>query len=124
MRDLRQSKLTYNEECVWWTRDERDKFVSSELVMKRNASGTFNAKEVNAENYQNNIVGGSFMFDKTTITLKTPDNINGIKQNDIVLFRGETWMVETAQRKKAKAQNSCFLKSDNCAHFWYLELRK
>lgn len=124
MIDLRQSRNTYWEEARWWSRDVRDMNESDELIMKRNESGRFKAKEIVAEQMSNNVVGGSFMIDKTTVTLKTPDNLTGIKNNDLVEFRGEKWIVIDAQKKKAKVQQTYFLKSECCSHLWYLELRK
>jgi len=124
MFDLFQSRAMYNEPCKWWTRDERDKFDSDELIMRRIPSGTFMAKEVTAEQRQNMVVSGVFMFDRSNITIKSPDNLEGIKENDIVLFRGEKWIVSSTQRSKSRMQNTFFASSKNCSHFWYLELRK
>ena len=124
MFDLFQSRATYNEPCKWWTRDERDKYTSDELIMRRIPSGVFVAKEVTAEQRQDMIISGTFLFDRSNITIKSPDNLNGIKQDDIVLFRNEKWLVVNVQKTKSKTQNTYFADSKNCSHYWYLELRK
>lgn len=122
--DLFQSRREYNEFCKWWSRNESDDFSSDELIMKRIPTGMFLAKEVSSENKQSDIISDSFMFDKTTITIKSPDNLNGLKQHDLILFRGEKWFVVTVQKSKAKIQNTFFANDKNCSHFWYIELRK
>lgn len=122
--DLMQSRNTYNETCKWWTRNEDDEYTSDELVMKRVPSGHFQAKEINPESKQNRIVGNAFMFDRTNITIKSPDNLEKIKNNDIVLFRGEKWIVSSVQKTKARAQRTFFALDKHISHYWYLELRK
>lgn len=122
--DLLQSRNTYNEPCKWWSRLETDKNESDEIIMSRLVSGTFCAKEVNPESKQNTIVGGAFMFDKTTATIKTPDDVTGIKNNDLVLYQGEKWIVVSAQRKVARNQQTYFVQNKHCSNYWYIELRK
>ena len=122
--DLFQSRRNYNEPCKWWSRDERDELESNELIMKRIPSGTFWAKEVSPESLQNIQIGNTFMFDKTNITIKTPDNIFGLKNNDVVLFRDELWIVINVQKTKARMQQTQFAIEKNCSHYWYIELRK
>ena len=119
-----QSRNTYNETCKWWGRNEDDEYTSDELVMKRVPSGTFQAKEINPESKQNRIIGNSFMFDRTNITIKSPDDLGNIKNNDLVLFRGEKWIVVSVQRTKARAQRTFFALDKNISHYWYIELRK
>ena len=122
--DLLQSRNTYNEICKWWSRLETEANDSDELIMSRLPSGVFCAKEVNPENKQNTIVGGAFMFDKTTVTIKTPDNIIGLKNNDLVLYQGEKWIVMNVQKRIAHNQQSYFANNKHCSHFSYIELRK
>lgn len=124
MFDLFQSRRTYNEPCKWWSRDERDQNESDELVMKRIPSGSFFAKETNPVSDQNTIIGGTVMFDKSTVTIKTPDNVVGLKNNDIVSYRGEKWMVVSVQTRLARNQNTYFAKNELCSHYTYIELRK
>lgn len=124
MIDRFQSHATYNEKCRWWARNENDDYPPEELVMKRIASGSFWAKEVSPASLRNNILGGVFLFDNTHITIKSPDNLANIKSEDLVLFRGEYWLVVSVQRSKARNQNTYFGKDKDCSHYWYLELRK
>lgn len=124
MFDLFQSRRGYNEYCKWWSQNESEEISFDKLVSKRVPSGCFYAKEVNPETSQNAIIGGTFMFDKTTITIKTPDNVLGIKNNDIVLFRGEKWIVIDVQKRQSHLQQSEFANDENVSHYWYISLRK
>lgn len=122
--DIFQSRRTYYDLCKWWTRDESDKYNSNELIMKRAPDGVFYAKEVSGQVESQNIVGGLFMFDSTSVTLKTPDDITGIKKNSIVEYQGEMWVVDSIQKQRGKKQNSMFMGGNDISHYWYLQLRK
>ncbi len=122
--DLFQSRRNYNEQCRWWTRNEGDNIEENELRYKRVPSGYFNAREVNAEANDKNVIGGIFMVDRTQVTIESPDNLSTIKANDIVEYQDELWRVENCQKKKARIQNSEFANANNVSHNWYLSLIK
>lgn len=122
--DIFQSRRNYNEPCRWWSRSDDDQYSDDELIMRRVPTGTFMAKEVSAEQIQDVVIANAFMFEKNTITLKTPDNLDGIKNHDLVEYQGEKWVIENVQKSKAKIQNTQYAINKNCSHYWYLELRK
>lgn len=122
--DLFQSRRNYNEPCRWWTRREEDGYDSDEIIMQRVPSGKFDAKEVTAEQNQHNIIGDTFMVDRTSVTIKTPDDVYGLKDNDLVEYQGEKWLVQSVQKGKFRSQSTLFATDKNCSHFWYIELRK
>lgn len=122
--DFYNSRATYNEKCRFWHRNENDEVDPDELRIKRVADGSFLAKEVAPLRTQNIQVGGVFMFEKDTITIKSPDNLSGIKSEDLVEFRGEMWRVIDVQMSKSRNQNTFYGKDSKCSHYWYLELRK
>jgi len=124
MYDKCQSHAGYNEKGRWWHRNENDEIETDELIMERVPSGSFWAKEVTPKRTENVQVGGVFVFEKDTITIKSPDNLSQIASEDLVEFRGEKWRVNNVQRSKAKNQYTFFGKDMNCSHYWYLELRK
>ena len=124
MFDLFQSRRNYNEPCKWWSRNESEDNSSDELIMKRIPTGTFMAKEITAENMQNTQIGNTFMFDRTNITIQTPDDVYGIKNNDLVLYQDEKWIVINVSKRKARMQQSQFASDRYCSHYWYIELRK
>lgn len=133
--DLFQSRRNYNEKCVWWSRDERNEYLeddlgnieisnSDELIMRRTPSGYFMAKQENAVMKRENTLYNIYSTEKTTTTVKTPDNVEGIKQKDLVLFRGEKWIVAGVQKVQARVQQREFASDKNCSHYYYIELRK
>lgn len=124
--DLFQSRRNYNEYCRWWSRNESDEDEHGDdaLIMKRVPTGSFMAKEVSPEQLKAQTIAGSFVYDENFVTIKTPDNISGIKAKDLVEFRGEKWFVDNVQKSKAKMQNTHYASDRNCSHFWYLDLRK
>lgn len=124
MIDLRQSRKGYRERCRWWTRTEDDEDTPDELIMKRIPSGEFMAREENPESLRNNIVGGVFLIDNTHVTIKSPDNLEAIKSEDIVEYMGQKWRVTSVQRTKSQVRNTDFGSINNYQHYWYVELRK
>lgn len=122
--DLFQSRTTYNERCRWWSVKDEDGQESSDLVMKRIPSGSFMAKEIAPESDQDSIIGGIFLVEKTTTSIKTPDDVYGLKKNDLVEFQGERWIVTNVQKSKAKVQNTVYANDRHCSHFFYIELRR
>ena len=122
--NLFQSRRGYNEWCKWWSRNEDDDFSVDELVMNRVPSGHFMAREENPETSRDNILAGVFSVERNTITIRTPDDIYGIKAKDIVLFRGEKWFVVSIQKIKARAQQSEYTSDRNRSHYWFIELRR
>ena len=130
--DLFQSRRNYNEKCRWWVRNEDEKYEENTLVYKRVPDGQFWTKEITAEADNNNVVGGDFFTDKTSVTLETPDNLysvqehvkNHIKSEVLVDYQGELWRVTDVQMRKARIQNSEFGKPTKVSHKWYLTLIK
>lgn len=122
--DIFQSRRNYNICCRWWSRAQYADIEEDELVYNRVPSGTFWAKEVNAEATTDNVIGGVFMLERTTVTIKSPDDLSPIKSKDLVEYQGEKWVVVSVQKSKAKVQNTYYAEDKNCSHFWYLELRK
>lgn len=122
--DIFQSRRNYNEPCRWWSRNENDDYEDDDLIMKRVPTGTFMAKEVSPEQIQDTVVANTFMFEKNMITIKSPDNLFGIKSKDLIEFQGEKWIVVNVQKSKAKLQNTQYASNRYCSHFWFLELRK
>ena len=122
--DIFQSRRNYNETCRWWSRIEEDENTSDELISKRVASGTFCAKEMSPMQLMNMNLDGVFRIDSTHTTIKSPDNLEGVKADDLVEYQGEMWRVDDIQKSKAKMQNTLYASDRNCSHFWYVSLRK
>lgn len=129
--DLFQSRRNMNEECRWWSRNESDDIDEDELVYKRVPRGFFMAKEVNSEAQDDNVIGGIFMTDKTSVTIMSNDDLSDLfnEQQDIrnrvlVEYQDEIWRVDNVQKRKARIQNTEFAKTSRVSHYWYLSLIK
>ena len=122
--DVWVSHKGYNEYCKWWERDEDDENDSDELIMKREPSGFFYAKEQVAESADSSIIGGKFLLDRNRITIKTRDNVQGIKNNCLVLFQNEVWIVDVVQRKHLRSGNTEFAKEEDATNIWFIQMRK
>ena len=132
--DLFQSRRNQNEYCRWWGRKERDSsgdFEEDILVYKNVPSGFFYAKEISGEAQDDNVIGGIFMTDKTSVTIMSSDDLSDlynvkqdIRNRVLVEYQGELWRVDNVQKRKAKIQNTEFGKTNYCSHYWYLSLIK
>ncbi len=122
--DLSKSRRDYHVFCRYWKRNESDEYTPDELIYKRIPSGSFWAKEMSPEQDRDNIIGGVFNFDSTHITIKSPDNCDGLDSKDLVEYEGEYWMVVSVQKTKARIGNKMYAKDKYCSHYWYIELRK
>ena len=129
--DLFQSRRNMNEQCRWWSRNESDEVPDGELRYKRVPRGYFAAKEVNAEVQDDNIIGGVFMTDKTSVTIMSSDDLSDlynetqdIKNKVLVEYQGDIWRCDSVQVRKARIQNTEFGKANKVSHYWYLSLIK
>ena len=129
--DLFQSRRNRNERCRWWARNEADEYEEDELIYQRVPSGYFYASEVNAETQDDNIIGGIFNTDKTSVVIMSPDDLSSlysvqqdIRNKVIVQYQGELWRVDNVQKRKARIQNSEFGRIASISHYWYLSLIK
>lgn len=129
--DLFQSRRNQNERCRWWSREESEDYEEDELIFKRIPSGTFYAKEVNAETQDDNVLANVFMLDKTSVTIMSSDDLTSlynqkldIRNKVIVEYQGEIWRVDNVQKRKARIQNTEFGRADRVSHYWYLSLIK
>ena len=120
--DLFRSRRGFNEYCKWWT--YKKDVDPAELIHKQKPAGTFYAKEISAETYNDNVLGGVFHFDRTTTIIQSPDDLGKIKNNDVILYQGEIWFVKDVQKRKFRIQSTEFATDRNCSHNWYIEIRK
>ena len=129
--DLFQSRRNFNEECRWWSRNEKDEYEEDELLYKRTPRGHFWAKEVNAEVQDDNIIANFFAADKTSVTIMSSDDLSDLYNDEqdvqnrvLVEYQGKIWRVENVQKRKARIQNTEFGKVEESSHYWYLSLIK
>lgn len=104
--DMFTSRRTCYNICYYWNVEQDNNIVNrEEIVRKRNPSGHFYAKEESDENDSLNVVNGSIMFERKNISLKTYDDIQGLKRGDFVSYEENIWMVDFIGRKKVRRQS-------------------
>ena len=121
--DLNRSRRRCYERCQWWSRDNHSE-DNSELIIKKNPDGIFYAMENSPVTRDNNIVGGNFMMDRVMVSIFSPDDCSKLKQNDIVLYEGELWMVVDCQVTKFRKSNSEFANNNATSHNYFIRLRR
>lgn len=122
MIDLETSRRDMFDLCTYWSQNDNQNLVSlDQLVHNKKPTGEFYAKEENSLSVQNQVVGGSFMFEETTVTLKTNDDVHLLRQNDVVFYDNKYYRVESIQQVKVRKQRQ-YLKSNYSAST-YISLR-
>lgn len=121
MRDLFTSRREYFERCVYWALDEEEYIKDNEIAYQMLPTGFFNAKQVSGEENTPQVVGGAFMFDSNTITLKTNDYIEDIKKNFLVEYKEEVWRVVNVQKVPIRKENQFHNK---IKYTYYLRLKR
>lgn len=116
------SRRTCFNRCEYWSQ-ERGKDIANreELARKVRPSGFFMAKEVSNINEDPQIVGGSMMFERKTVTLKTYDNIEDVKRDDFVSYDCHIWSISSMNKKKVRRQSQFGV---NTPYIYYVELRR
>lgn len=121
MRDLFTNRRDYFERCTYWALDEEDYVKNNEMVYEMTPTGFFNAKQITGEDNSPQVVGGTFMFDSSSITLKTNDYIEDIKQNYLVEYKNEIWRVTNVQKTPIKKENQFH---NQIRYTYYLRLKR
>lgn len=100
MIDLWSSRRDCFKECTYWAQMNYEDIVPiNEMVHESVPTGHFFAKEVNSYTTEVQVSTESFMAEKNNITIMTRDDVEGLKQNDLVEYEDELWRVENVQRE-------------------------
>ena len=103
--DLFTSRRTCYEQCYYWNYEKNKDVVDrEELCRKVEPTGMFSAKEYNEESENYNVINNAFMFDRTSISLKTYDDISEMENKDIVKYDNRIWSVVSIRKKKLRRQ--------------------
>lgn len=119
--DIYHSRRTNWHECLYWAREERSGVSPSEWVLKNRATGSFYAKEVNAQYGQMNQISNVFAFDRNGITLETDDDIRGIQRGWLVEYNGKAWIVQDIQEVPHRKESAM---SVDIEYKYYINLRR
>lgn len=93
--DIYHSRRAKFNRCEFYTRNEDEDI--EKLVMKKYPDGIFYAVEITPLRNDKNEIGGVLRFDNNQITLKTGDDVNKLKADDIVRYRNNIWRVVDKQ---------------------------
>lgn len=112
------SRRTEFDECYYWKRNDKEKDLD-DYVHENQYTGKFYAKEITPMMKKKNIISGVFMFDSSSITLKTSDNVD-IDAGDIVKYEDKYWTVVDVQEVEIH-KNTQFMKQVD--YRTYIQLR-
>lgn len=112
---MTRSHRTFFDNCKWWSRTTFGGSVDfSKMVHENEPTGHFTAKEGSdmtgsgtqyTEGYR---PMGKFRFANQNVTIMTNDDVQGLMQDDIVLYHGELWIVAAPIRKIPHNRSSQF----------------
>lgn len=94
------TRRDYTEQAKFWSNVLNKN--SNEITKSNIPTGLFMCKQVNATAYRHDDIGNKFRYAEQTLSISTMDNVNKLKVDDIVKFRGEFYRVETIQKVPQK----------------------
>lgn len=122
LAEMFTSRRTTFEKCFFWSQERcRDNVKREEISRKIKPTGYFMAKDSSDENSTHQTVGGAFIFERNTITLKTYDDISNLEHDDFVKYDGRMWIVDDIRRKKNRRQSQF---GTATPYVYYISLRK
>ena len=98
--DIYASRRTRYEVCRSFRRDESSSIPPRELVMKSSPDRVFYASEESPKTNMGNSVQDMMVFDSSSITISTGDDVGELDARWVVEYGGEVWIVENVQRKR------------------------
>lgn len=110
--NLRHSRRTKPYRCAYW--NSKDGKPYDEVVFEANPDGIFYAEIVGSESNRDQPTAGVILFNSTTVTIRTDDEID-IKKGATVLFDERKWRAADVQRYPHKRENRLSRKG----HFGY-----
>lgn len=82
--------------CYYWKVKDTKEY--EKLIHENKPSGVFYASEVRAENYQRNVINGTFNFASSSFYIETYDSVEGIKANDLIKVEDIYYLVISVQK--------------------------
>lgn len=109
------------ERCTYWKVKEND-YHNNQIVYERNPDGFFFAKEINSYTNNNQVLADAFLTEEINITLESHDDLSNLKTNDLVLYDGEVFRVDSIQKVTVKKQR--MLMDHSLSFTYYISLRR
>lgn len=97
--DIYHSRRTNFKKCYFYVRDEKVNDLSK-YVLEKKPTGHFYAKLYSPNTRQNQDVVNTFRFSENQLTLVTEDDVDSLKENNIVLYDGKAYVVAQVQRQE------------------------
>ena len=92
--DLYQSRRAKFNRCVFYNCDPN---IDLELLYKKQPAGIFYAVEVSPKRQDGNNIGNGFRIDRNNITVETDDDVDNLANDNVVIFKGQKWIVVDIQ---------------------------
>lgn len=104
MLDLFTSRRTMHDKCNYWRRESNED-INALIHEINEPSGFFYAKQITSIQDMPQVLAGVFLFDSETVTIQSNDELDKLKRDDIVQFRGEIWRLEQIQATPIRINN-------------------
>ena len=89
-------------ECKYWYRSTFGKSVPTEdMVYQMTPSGVFYADEVGEYIYGDNRLG-AMVFNNNRVNIKTRDDVQLLKKNDLVFYHDRIWRVDDVRKRRIR----------------------
>lgn len=118
--DLYHSRRGNFKECYYYVRNEKINDLSK-FILQSKPVGMFYAKLFSPYSRQNQDVANVFRFSENQLTLETTDDVEDLKENNIVLYMGKPYVVLSVQREECLKESE-YLQEHYCKT--YIGLRK
>lgn len=115
------SRRTQFDICKFWKRNEENIGDSDKLIHNKKPDGLFFARLVNVKSKQEGNINGVILFSKDTTILYSTDDLKDLERGDLILFRGEMWLVESVQNQQITKESQYFKEE---SFVYYINLRK
>lgn len=119
LMDIFTSRRVEFDDCVFWKRDEEiSNFLEYDML---ESCATFSASQITSIEQMPQVVAGIFMFDSSTVTIKSYDDLSEMDFNDVVKFRGKFYRVESVQGVPTRKTNQF---TDAVGYTYYMRLKR
>lgn len=108
-------------ECQYWKVNNED-YQNDRIVYENEPSGFFRAKEVNSYNEDNQVLGEAFMVSQYNVTLESHDDLSDLNVNDLVVYEGNIYRVDSCQRVPIKKQK--MFMANSFSNSYFISLRR
>jgi hypothetical protein len=97
-RDIYQSAWGYNYLCSFYKRQDNNS-KQSEMTYNDTVDGAFNARILQPETREKQMIDDIFQFDSSNITIKTRDDVISLSPGDLVVAGGKKYILVNKQSK-------------------------